>query len=441
MGWRGKKRQVEQLVRTAAAETGRLARAIHSLAEPPFLEVESSRLLAEYLDRAGFRVGFDFRRIPTAFRAVWGRGKPVVGVLGEFDALPDCGQAPDSWGHGCGHNLLGVGSALAATLVKAALAARGRRGTVVYYGCPAEEALAGKVYMARDGAFRELDACIAWHPGAGAGVRAGGGSALDSLVYEFFGRTAHGAHAEGGRSALDAAILMDVAVNYLREHVPENVRIHSVIPEGGDAPNVVPAYAKIWYYLRGQDREQVDGIRKRMDACARGAALATETTPKITRLTAVYSRLPNETFAEVMLDNLRLFRAPAVTSADRKRAKQAGLSGQFNVKLGGISRKPGRASSDEDNVSWLAPLGGLAMVCYPKGVRGHHRTLAAQADAPFALRGMRQAAKVMAGAALDLCADPALMRRIKAEFRRRLGGFVYKPLIPKRQKIPVAAKP
>ncbi|MBN1674247.1 MAG: amidohydrolase [Kiritimatiellae bacterium] len=431
-----RKARVERAVEAQAAQAGALARKIHELAEPPFEEVESARLTAEFLANNGFRVAFPFKNIPTAFRAEQGRGRPVVGMLGEYDALPDCGPAPGSWGHGCSHNLLGAGAAAGAAAAAAVLRAMRRPGKIVFYGCPAEEALAGKVYMARDGAFRDLDACLAWHPGGGTGVNNAGGSALDSLVYEFFGRTAHGAHAAGGRSALDAVILFDVAVNYLREHIPENVRIHSVIPDGGRAPNVVPAYAKIWYYVRGEDRAQVDAVRKRLERCARGAALATETRFKVTRLTAIYPRLPNDALARLLLENVRLIGPTPVRPADRKRARASKLSGEFNTRVGDGFGSQGRASSDEDTVSWLAPLGRFGMLCSPQGARGHHRDGAAQAATPFAIRGMLQAAKVFAAAALDLCERQDAMRAIRAEFRRRTQGFTYDPLIPKRQKIP-----
>ncbi len=326
---------------------------------------------------------------------------------------------------------------MGAVAAKKILYKTGTKGKIIYYGCPAEETLAGKVYMARDGAFRGLDACLAWHPGNSSGVSNFGGSSLDSLVYEFFGRTAHGASAHKGRSALDGVMLTDIAANYLREHVPENVRIHCVIRNGGDAPNVVPAYAKVWYFVRGKDRKQVDDVRERLTACARGAAQATDTEMKWHRITAVYPRLPNDAMCGAVRANLELFGPPRPTQDDKKRARNLGLKGEFNTTIAKGSGSQGRGSTDEDNVSWLAPLGRFQIVCYAKGTPGHHRDLAAQAAMPFAERAMLQTAKVFTGSALDLCQKPDLIRKARAEFRKRTKGFTYDPLVLKRQKVPV----
>ncbi|NKB70503.1 MAG: peptidase dimerization domain-containing protein [Candidatus Latescibacteria bacterium] len=311
------------------------------------------------------------------------------------------------------------------------------KGKIVYYGCPAEETLAGKVYMARDGAFRDIDACLAWHPADSTGVNNAGGSSLDSVVYEFFGRTAHGASAHTGRSALDGVMLTDIAANYLREHVPENVRIHSVIRNGGDAPNVVPAYAKIWYFVRGKDRDQVDEVRDRLTACARGAAQATDTKMKWSRITAVYPRLPSDPMCEAVRQNVELFGPPKASAADKKRVKELGYDGIFDGAVEKGSGSQMRGSTDEDNVSWLAPLGRFQVACYTKGTPGHHRDMAAQALMPFAGRALLQAAKIFAGSAVDLCGDAGLMKKVRAQFCEQTKGFTYDPIIAKRQAVPV----
>ncbi len=332
---------------------------------------------------------------------------------------------------------MGVAPAAGAVAAKNVLEASGFKGRIVYYGCPAEETLAGKVYMARDGAFGDLDAVLAWHPADSTGVNNFGGSSLDSLVYDFSGKTAHGASAHLGRSALDGVMLMDVAANYLREHVPENVRIHCVIRDGGDAPNVVPARARVWYYVRGKDRDEVDEVRERLHNCARGAATATDTEVEWKRITAVYPRLPNDAMCEVVRRNLELFGPPRATKADRQRVKELGYEGEFDAKVEEGSGSQMRGSSDEDNVSWLAPMGRFHMVCYTKGTPGHHRDMAAQAVMPFAERSILQSAKVFSGAAVDLCRDEKLLREVRSEFGKRTRGFKYDPLIPKRQKVPV----
>ncbi len=433
-----KKALVRKLVAQEKRAASRLAGEIWELAEPPFREIESCKLLADYLAGQGFRVTWPFKMVPTAFKAVRGRGKPVVGILGEYDALPDCGAEPGTYGHACGHNLLGVGAAVGAVAAARMLEQAKRPGQVVYWGCPAEEALAGKAYMARDGGFRGLDACLFWHPGGESRVGAAGGTALDSIVFEFTGRTAHGAYAAHGRSALDAAVLMDVAVNYLREHLPENVRIHGVIPDGGAAPNVVPAHAKIWYYVRGKDRGQVDDVVRRVKRCAAGAATATETHFATTTLTAIYNRLPNRAMAELVRDNLVLMGAPSVSASDRDRVKALGKKPEFATKINpNIGSQPGRASSDEDTVSWLTPLGGCTTACVALGTPGHHRDYTAQSNLPFAHKGMLKAAEVLAATAWDLCTEPKVLKKVVNEFKAGTKGFKFAPLLPKTQRPPI----
>ena len=433
-----KKELVRKAVKADAAGARKLAGRIWELAEPPLQEFESSQLLADFLGERGFDVEFPFACLPTAFRATAGRGGPAIGMLGEYDALPDCGLKAGTYGHGCGHNLLGVGGALGALAAARVLAAEERAGRVVFWGCPAEEELTGKVYMAREGAFRELDACLAWHPGTHTSASPMGGAAMDSLVYEFFGRTAHAAVAEGGRSALDAVMLMDVAANYLREHIPDNVRVHCVVREGGGAPNVVPAHARIWYYVRGKDRKQVDEIVPRLTLCARGAATATETRMKVRRLAGVYDRLPNAPLASLVQENLELFGAPRATRADRDRIKDRLPQVEFES---GVRKEmpetPSKGSTDDCNVSWLTPLGAFRMACVAKGTRGHHRDYTFQTNLPFAYRGMQRTAEVMAGTAWDLATRPAVLGEVRAEFEKATKGFTYDPLVPKCQRPPI----
>jgi len=432
-----KRRIIRQIVARDEQEVTRLACRIWELAEAPFEERESSKLLADYLASRGFQVDFCFPSLPTAFRATWGKGKPVIGFLGEYDALPDCGKEPGTYGHGCGHNLLGVGSAVGAAAAAELLERKQRPGRLVYWGCPAEEVVGGKLYMARDGAFRGLDACLTWHPAGGNGINAAGGSAVDSVSFEFFGRTAHAVAGQFGRSALDAALLTDVAVNYLREHVPDYVRIHGVVTAGGEAPNVVPAYARIWYYVRARDRAEVEAITERVRLCAKGAATATGTKLKATLLTGCYNRVQNDPLAKLVLANLVLMGSPRPTKADRQRVKRLGQEPKFvQTVRTTIGNTPGKASSDEDTVSWLAPLGCFGVTCVTNGLRLHHRELTAHTNSPFACRGTQRAAEVFAGIAWDLVTNAARRRQIRAEFRKATRGFTFDPLIPKRQRPP-----
>lgn len=431
------KATIRSVSQSLKPETAAIANQIAELAEPGFQEFRSSRLVADYLARHGFKVVFPWRHMPTAFKAAWGSGGPAIGLLAEYDALPNCGLRPGTWGHGCSHNLLGMGSAAAAVIASRCLKKLGRKGRIVVWGSPAEELLAGKVYMARDGAFRDNDAILAWHPAQRNDIQGAGGSALDSILFEYFGKTAHAAYADFGRSALDGVILLDVAANYLREHIPENVRVHMCIRTGGDAPNVVPGYAKSWYYIRGKDRKQVDDIRARLIACAKGAAMATGTRLKVTLLTAVYQRLPNDTLSRTLLNNFKLFGPNLPRKLDMLNAKRLGRKPIFETKILGVENVQGRASSDNDNVSWLAPLGAeLRVACIAKGTTGHHRDNTAQVTLPFAHAGMMRAAETLSATALDLCLNRRILAKARAEFIKRLNGRKYDPMIPRTQRPP-----
>ena len=420
-----------------AAEAIEVSDRIWEYAEEPFKEFQSARLMRQVLEGHGFTLVQDFTRMPTAFAMAAGKGRPRIGILAEYDALPDCGLEKGTWGHGCSHNLLGAGSMLAALIARQVMEARGIGGTVVLYGCPAEETVAGKVYMARDGAFADLAAALGWHPDASNRIGAAGGSAVNSYAFEFFGKTAHGASAHAGRSALDAVELMDHAVNILREHVPENIRIHSVITSGGNAPNVVPEYARSWLYVRAKNRKQVDEISKRVIRCARGAAAATETRSKVTLLTAVYERLGNDPLAEALHAALKSMGQPPFDKKDERRVKRMKFKGELSTKIDDIDRNQGRASSDWDNVSWLAPLAVLRVATRPKGVNGHHRDTTRFGNTPLAHKGMVHAGKVLALAALSLMTDRKLMGKVRREFRKGTKDFTYDPIVPKHQNPPI----
>jgi len=358
--------------------------------------------------------------------------------LAEYDALPDCGPGGRGSGHGCGHNLLGAASAYAAIATAQVLREAGLPGTVRLYGCPAEETLVGKVYMARDGAFDDLDACLAWHPGGSNKADVGGGTAMDSLTYEFFGKTAHAAsNPHEARSALDAIEIMNVAVNFLREHVPANVRMHYVIMDGGKAPNVVPAYARSWYFIRGADRDQVSQVSARVDKCAKAAALATETRMKRTVLTACYNRLANDAIAGALDRNLRHVGAPDFDQADAEAARALGASGEFDGEISEIGKTQGAGSSDEANVSWIAPLAVLIVTCFSQGTPGHHYLSHYEALAPAAMKGLAVATQTLALTALDLVVDAGLLQAAKDEFLKKTEGRPYDPVVPARQRPPV----
>ena len=404
----------------AAAET------IADLAEPPMKEFESAKLLAEMLSDHGFKVSFPWKDIPTAFKAVRGAGRPRIGLLAEYDALPDCGKRSGQWGHGCGHNLLGVASALGGIVAADVLAEAGKGGQVIVFGTPAEEALSGKVMMAAKGAFRGLDAVLAWHPGAETRVMLAGGAAMTSLSFRFTGKTAHAAGApHKGRSALDGAILTDIAVNYMREHVEDNARMHSVIPNGGSAPNVVPDKADIWYYVRGRDRKQVDELIEWVVRCAKGAAMATQTRVRTLIHDSVAERIVNRTLAEMMDAILRRCGSPKFTPSEARAAAKVLPGKKYKTEIDQIKTEQGKGSSDEDNVSWFAPLGRIGVACVPKNTIGHHRQYAAAVRTPGAHRGMLKAAEYLAAGAVELALNPPLLARAAKEFKEMRKGKRY----------------
>ncbi len=427
---------VSVIVDGKGKDTAFLAKSISEFAEPPLREFKSSKLLAGYLRKNGFKVEFPWKHIPTAFRAVYGAKGKRIGILGEYDALPDCGKEQGEWGHGCGHNLFGAGSAVAAVTAAEILKEQEIEGRIIFYGCPAEEILIGKAFMARDGAFRDMDVCLTWHPDNDSRVCPYGGNAVDSVEYEFFGKSAHAAgSAYMGRSALDACILFDIAANYLREHVTEDVRIHSVIMNGGKAPNVVPEYARSWYYVRAKDRRSVDAARKRLDACAEAGAMATDTKLKTTLKSSIYSRLPNMALSEILLREMRYFGSPSLSKSDIENAKKAGLKGKFDTRIYDEFKKRTCASSDEYTVSWLCPLGSFQMATFDSETEFHHPMLARQAVKPFAIKATLQAAKVLAGTAMELLLDGNAFERVKTEFEQKTKKFKFDPLLPRNLKI------
>lgn len=419
-------RRIRSAVGRLSGEAISAAEAIAEFAEPPMLEFKSSEALEAFLTRHGFKVTRPYRKIPTAFRASAGAGRPAIGILAEYDALPDCGRRPGQWGHGCGHNLLGAASAAGGIAAAKVLASLGRAGRVIVFGCPAEEALSGKIFMAAQRAFAGLDAVLAWHPGGETNANAAGGAAMDSILFRFRGRTAHAAGGpHEGRSALDAVMLTDVAVNYLREHVWEHARMHSVITDGGTAPNVVPHTAEIWYYVRGNDRKQVDELRRRVRQCAQAAAMATETRWRMTVQTAITERIRNDGLAGLLDALLHRCGAPKFTPAEVRAAARLLGGKKYATGIEPPRTSAGRGSSDEDNVSWFAPLGSFGVACVPKDTTGHHRDYAAAVRLGGAHRGMLKAAEVLAAAAVELAINPPLLRRAKTEFHKNRRGKKY----------------
>lgn len=427
------------------AHYSELAKQIWSFAEVGYQEVKSSALLASELETAGFKVTRGVVGIPTAFVAEFGSGKPVIGILGEFDALPGLSQEAsplqkavmaNAAGHGCGHNLFGVGSAAAAIAVKDWMTANRITGTLRYYGTPAEEGGSGKVYMVRDGLFKDVDAVIAWHPGDVNDINGTSSQGNVTGKFRFRGVSAHAAGApERGRSALDGVEALNVMVNMMREHVPQDTRIHYVITNGGRAPNVVPDFAEVYYYARQNDMRILDDVWERILKAAQGAALGTGTTVDFEITGSVYPILLNETLAKVMYQRLQQVGGVKYTPEEETFARSLQQSLGASAKpldsawvvapwsFGGNST----GSTDVADVSWNVPTVQIGAATWVPGTAAHSWQAVAASGMSIGAKGMMVAAKTMALTATDLFTKPATIAEAKAEMERRRGkDFVYR---------------
>ncbi|UCE41005.1 MAG: amidohydrolase [Candidatus Aminicenantes bacterium] len=431
---------------------------IWEYAEIALMEYQSSELLEEVLEKEGFRVEKDVADLPTAFVATFGSGNPVIGILAEYDALPGLSQDSTPFkkvleeegnGQGCGHNLFGAGSLGAALALKQVMEKHAIQGTLKLYGCPAEEDVGGKLYMARAGLFDDLDACLAWHPDYETSVDVDSGQAVDDLRVEFFGKTAHAAFDPWmGNSALDAAETMTFGVNLLREHVKPSVRIHYVITDGGKVPNIVPEYAKVWIWVRDLDRDGVKAVVERVEKIVEGAAIATGTTHKIHYEGSYHEMLINRKGSEIMQKNLEKIGPITYTEEEilyaQKIQKEAGIDEKGMVvnieKLKEPEKYPEGGSTDVAEVSWITPTIHLSITCAPHGIPWHSWAVVASSKHPIGYKGMFLAAKVMAATALDLLRSPDVLEEMKKEFDEKRKGYTYKSGISPDQKPPVRIK-
>jgi len=432
-----------------------LARQIWELAEVGHQETRSSALLAHELKAAGFSLQDGVAGIPTAFVASYGAGRPVIAILGEYDALPGLSQEdvpekrprhPGAPGHGCGHNLLGAGAALAAVAVRDVLAERKLPGTVRFYGTPAEEGGGGKIYMARAGLFRDVDVVLTWHTGDRNRSDLTSSLANVSAKFRFRGAAAHAAgEPEQGRSALDAVLLTAHALELMREHVPQETRIHYVITKGGGAPNVVPDLAEIYVYARHPEMAVLDGIWERVSKCAQAGALATETRMEMELVNSVYNYLPND--ALTSLQDLNLRRVGGVDYTAEEQAFATRLAATFppdkEAPPGSQDRvlppKEGfdSGSSDVGDVSWLVPTAALTTATFVPGTPGHSWQSTACAGGTIGRKGMLVAAKTLALTALDLFGDARHVEAARQSFEARRGGHVYRSRVPDDAKPPL----
>jgi aminobenzoyl-glutamate utilization protein B len=423
----------------AAAHYSTVAKQIWTFAEVGYMEEKSSALLQSELKGAGFTVKAGVAGEPTAFIAEYGSGKPVIAILGEFDALPGLSQdtVPErkplragAPGHGCGHNLFGTASVAASIALKQWMVGFGVKGTLRMIGTPAEEGGSGKVYMVRDGVFAEVDAVIAWHPGDDNSVTGERSMANITGKFRFHGVSSHAAAApERGRSAVDAVEAMDFMTNYMREHVPDGTRIHYVITNGGKAPNVVPDEAEVYYYVRHVDMTVVKDVWNRVVNAAKGAALGTGTTFDLQLVGSVYSLLPNETLAKVQQRALETVGGVTYTPDERAFAERLQKSDAFTaVPLEAAAKvKPlsigaaGVASTDVGDVSWVVPTVQLSAATWVPGTSAHSWQAVAAGGTTIGYKGMMVAAKTMALTGADLFSAPATLDAARAELIAKRG--------------------
>jgi aminobenzoyl-glutamate utilization protein B len=427
-------------------------RTIWSFAEPSLQEYQSAELLASVLERNGFQVERGVAGMPTAFVATWGHGEPLVGVLAEYDALPSLSQvvAPErqpivagGYGHGCGHSVFGTASTFAAIAAKEAAERAGITGRIRCYGCPAEEILVGKVFMVREGVFDGADVVLAWHPSERTCADFISTMAMVSVRFTFHGRASHAAvDPHRGRSALDAVELMNVGVNYMREHVKDDARIHYVITDGGVQPNVVPPRASVWYYVRAYAHRDVENYLAWVTRIAEGAALMTETTVERKIDTDGHEQIPSAVLAAAIDRNLRQIGPPGFDDADRAFASRlresipdapAGdpLSEEIEAVPASPRLVPG--SSDVGDVSWYVPVGHLSAATQARGAPGHSWQITACAGGPIGEKGGAVAAKALACTILDLLTDSQLRRSVREDWQQRRGTDPYVTTIPRDQ--------
>jgi aminobenzoyl-glutamate utilization protein B len=438
---------------------------IWGYAELGLWETKSSKLISDELEKHGFKLKHGVSGMPTAFVAEWGKGGPCIGVQGEFDALPLISQKvktekdplkPGHAGHGCGHNVHGVSGMAGAIALRYELESEKIKARVKFFGTPAEENYAGKVFMVKDGLYDDVDACLSHHPSSANTARLSSSTAVNGVKFHYYGKTSHAAgNPEQGRSALDAIELMNIGVNYLREHIIQDARVHYVIEVGGGQPNVVPDYARSWYYIRAPERDQLEPIYKRILKIAEGAALMTETTLKVEFIDGLYNMIPNKVVADTVVKNMREVGTPKYTKKELKFAAEIAKSFPKEQKIDMLRKiklpnyekymdvnlptdvldpmgegEVMAGSSDVGDVSWKCPTVEFGTTLNVLGAPGHSWQFVAMSGSTVAHKSLVFAAKIIAGTALDLITQSKLLTKAKKEHADRLKGRTYKTPIP-----------
>ncbi|THH35584.1 amidohydrolase [Neolewinella litorea] len=450
----GPETKVLQEIDRNADDYFQVAKKIWDFAEVGYQETQSSALLQEMLAAEGFTVEAGVAEIPTAFVASFGNGKPVIGILGEFDALPGITQTSSPVreertdvhaGHACGHHLFGAGSAAAAIAVKHWMEDNQVSGTVRFYGTPAEEGGAGKVYMVREGLFDDVDAVIHWHPADKNSAHAASSLANKSAKFRFYGVSAHAASApQNGRSALDGVEAMNYMVNMMREHMTMESRTHYVITRGGNAPNVIPDFAEVFYYVRHPDMEIAAQNFDRVVKCAEGAALGTGTTMDYEVIHGAYNLLPNVALAEIMHENLSRVGGVEYNAEEKAFAEtiveslpdpgKVDLASAGEVEPFEVIRKGTGGSTDVGDVSWVVPTVGLRTATYVPGTSAHSWQAIAAGGTSIGQKGMIVAAKTMSLTAMELFQNPELLQKARQELTEQRGkNFEYQALLGDRE--------
>ncbi|HMQ06731.1 MAG TPA: amidohydrolase [Saprospiraceae bacterium] len=442
------KSQIIESVDAMKSDLIDMADQIWTLAELAFEETGSAEILAAYAERNGMKVERSVAGIPTAFIATYGSGNPVIGIMGEFDALPGISQKAVPFkdplidgapGHGCGHNLFGVGSLAAALAVKEWMKNEGIQGTVRFYGTPAEEKYFGKLYMARAGLFDDLDVCLDWHPSATTEAAVQSSLALIDFIVEFYGQAAHASSDPwNGRSASDAMELYTTGINFMREHVKPSVRMHYHMQDAGAVVNVVPDYSKVWTRVRDNTRTGMMEVYERVKKLAHGASIMTEVDYKISLVSGLHEILVNRTGGAVMQKNLELL-GPIVYTEDETTfgmkiqeatgKPQVGMDGEIRP-LRPTETVMGGGSTDVGDISWIVPEIRLGVTTAPVGTPWHSWAVVACGGMSIGHKGMIYAAKALAMTMVDLFDDRELREKIREEFEKGRGDYKYKAIIP-----------
>ncbi len=425
----------------------KISDSIWALAETAFNETESSRILADYAEKNGLNVTRGVADIPTAFTATYGSGKPVISILGEFDALPGISQkaSPEksplkegAAGHGCGHNMFGTASLGAAIAIKELMDEGKIKGTIKFLGTPAEEKYFAKVWMVEAGLWDDVDVNVSWHPSAGIEADVQSGLSLIDFIVEFYGQTAHAsADPWNGRSASDALELYTTGINYYREHILPTSRIHYHIQDGGQVVNVVPDYAKLWVRVRDPKRSKMLPTYERVKAMAEGAAIMANVDYKISLVSGIYETLVNRKGGEIMQSNLELLGPISYTEEEEAFGRaiqkatgkpEVGMDGKIHP-LKETEENPGGGSTDVGDVSWNVPNINLGVTVAPKDTPWHSWAVVACGGMSIGHKGMVYAAKAMGMTMLDLFENPKMVEEVKEEFKTRKGDEVYEPMI------------